>query len=109
MTVEPVWTGPATSEMAVRLSRAALLEVIGLARHRLILVSYAAYKVNDLVDALMAARSRGVDIRFVLETAEASGGALSFDASGGLHGSRRSGEVLRLAGRAAPARAASST
>jgi cardiolipin synthase len=82
MTVEPVWTGPATSEMAVRLSRAALLEVIGLARHRLILVSYAAYKVNDLVTALQAAHGRGVDIRFVLETAEASGGALSFDASG---------------------------
>jgi phosphatidylserine/phosphatidylglycerophosphate/cardiolipin synthase-like enzyme len=81
MTVEPVWTGPATSEMAVRLSRAALLEVIGLARDQLILVSYAAYRVNDLVNALLAARSRGVDIRFVLETTEASGGALSFDAS----------------------------
>jgi cardiolipin synthase A/B len=44
-------------------------------------VSYAAYKVSDLVSALHAARGRGVDIRFVLETAEASGGALSFDAS----------------------------
>lgn len=81
MTVEPVWTGPATAEMSVRLSRAALLEVIGLAQHRLILVSYAAYKVSDLVAALLAARGRGVDIRFVLETAEDSGGALSFDAS----------------------------
>jgi cardiolipin synthase A/B len=81
MTVEPVWTGPATAEMSVRLSRAALLEVIGLARHRLILVSYAAYKVDDLVTALVAAHGRGVDIRFVLETVEASGGALSFDAS----------------------------
>jgi len=81
MTVEPVWTGPSTAEMTVRLSRAALLEVIGLARHRLILVSYAAYKVNDLVGALLAAHGRGVDVRFVLETAEASGGALTFDAS----------------------------
>ncbi len=81
MTVEPVWTGPATAEMSVRLSRAALLEVIGLAQHRLILVSYAAYKVGDLVDALMAAHGRGVDIRFVLETADDSGGALSFDAA----------------------------
>ncbi len=81
MTVEPVWTGPATPEMAVRLSRAALLEVIGTAQRRLILVSYAAYKVGDLVDALAAALGRGVDVRFVLETAEASGGALSFDAA----------------------------
>lgn len=81
MTVEPVWTGPATAEMSVRLSRAALLEVIGLARHRLILVSYAAYKVNELVDALVAARGRGVDVRFVLETALDSEGALTFDAS----------------------------
>ena len=62
MTVEPVWTGPATAEMSVRLSRAALLEVIGLARHRLILVSYAAYKVGDLVEALVAAHGRGVDL-----------------------------------------------
>lgn len=82
MTIEPVWTGPATAEMTVRLSRAALLEVINVAQHRLILVSYAAYKVAELVDALLAARGRGVDIRFVLETAEDSGGALSFDASG---------------------------
>jgi phosphatidylserine/phosphatidylglycerophosphate/cardiolipin synthase-like enzyme len=81
MTLEPVWTGPATPEMAVRLSRAALLEVIALASQRLILVSYAAYKVGDLVEALVAACGRGVDLRFVLETAEASGGALSFDAS----------------------------
>jgi phosphatidylserine/phosphatidylglycerophosphate/cardiolipin synthase-like enzyme len=81
MTLEPVWTGPATAEMAVRLSRAALLEVIALASQRLILVSYAAYKVGDLVEALVAACGRGVDLRFVLETAEASGGALSFDAS----------------------------
>jgi phosphatidylserine/phosphatidylglycerophosphate/cardiolipin synthase-like enzyme len=79
MTVEPVWTGPATSEMTVRLSRAALLEVISIARHRLILVSYAAYKVDELVAALLGARGRGVDIRFVLETAEASAGALTFD------------------------------
>jgi cardiolipin synthase A/B len=81
MTVEPVWTGPATAEVSVRLSRAALLEVIGLAHHRLILVSYAAYKVGDLVEALVAAHGRGVDLRFVLETAEGSKGALSFDAS----------------------------
>lgn len=81
MTVEPVWTGPATPEIAVRLTRAALLEVIGVARHRLVLVSYAAYKVPDLVDALQGACNRGVDVRFVLETSEASKGALSFDAS----------------------------
>jgi phosphatidylserine/phosphatidylglycerophosphate/cardiolipin synthase-like enzyme len=44
-------------------------------------VSYAAYKVPDLVDALQVACNRGVDLRFVLETADASKGALSFDAS----------------------------
>lgn len=82
MAVEPVWTGPETPDMTVRLTKAALVEVIGLAEHRLILVSYAAYKVPDLVEALLAARGRGVDIRFVLETAEDSGGALSVDASG---------------------------
>jgi phosphatidylserine/phosphatidylglycerophosphate/cardiolipin synthase-like enzyme len=81
MTVEPVWTGPATPEMAVRLTRAALLEVIATARHRLILVSYAAYKVDDLVEALAAACARGVDLRFILETSKLAGGALSMDAS----------------------------
>jgi phosphatidylserine/phosphatidylglycerophosphate/cardiolipin synthase-like enzyme len=78
--IEPVWTGPATAEIAVRQTRAALLEVINLAKKRVILVSFAAYKVPQLLTALQEAHARGVEIRLVLETTEDSGGALTIGA-----------------------------
>jgi phosphatidylserine/phosphatidylglycerophosphate/cardiolipin synthase-like enzyme len=77
--VEIVWTGPQTVEVALRATKPVLLEVIATARHRVVLVSFAAYKVTDIVNALSAARERGVDVRLVLETAEDSGGKLSKD------------------------------
>jgi phosphatidylserine/phosphatidylglycerophosphate/cardiolipin synthase-like enzyme len=77
--VEIAWTGPQTMEVALRATKPVLLEVIAAARHRLVLVSFAAYKVADVVGALRVARGRGVDIRLVLETAEDSGGKLSHD------------------------------
>jgi len=45
-------------------------------------VSYAAYKVPDIVRALADAASRGVDVRLVLESAAGSGGRLMHDAAG---------------------------
>lgn len=70
------WTGPATAEVPVRLTREVLLEVIGSATWSLILVSFAAYKVTDVTAALAEAARRGVDVRLVLETSEADGGTL---------------------------------
>jgi cardiolipin synthase len=77
-----VWTGPSSAEVPVRLTREVLLEVIGGSTSSLIIVSYAAYKVPDIVGALAEAASRGVDVRLVLESAAGSGGRLSLDAAG---------------------------
>lgn len=79
--IDVVWTGPATGEVPVRLTREVLLEVIGSASSSLIIVSFAAYKVPDVVAALAAAAGRGVDIRMVLETGEEDGGPLKVGAA----------------------------
>lgn len=61
--------------------REVLLELIGLATQRLTVVSFAAYKVPEVLTELTTAATRGVDIRLILETAEDSGGRLSHDAA----------------------------
>jgi phosphatidylserine/phosphatidylglycerophosphate/cardiolipin synthase-like enzyme len=65
----------------VRLTRAVLVDVIRSASQRLVIVSFAAYRVALVVEELTAAAARGVDVRLVLETAEASGGRLAMDAA----------------------------
>jgi len=80
--IDPVWSGPETPEIAVRRTREALIEVVRAARHRLIVVAFAAYKVQAVVEELRAAAQRNVDIRLVLETSEDSAGYLSHSASG---------------------------
>jgi phosphatidylserine/phosphatidylglycerophosphate/cardiolipin synthase-like enzyme len=79
--VDIVWTGPQTAEVPIRLTRAVLVDVIRSATERLVIVSFAAYKVALVVDELAAAAARGVDVRLVLETAETSGGRLATDAA----------------------------
>jgi phosphatidylserine/phosphatidylglycerophosphate/cardiolipin synthase-like enzyme len=78
--VSVVWTGPATYEVPVRATSAVLGEVIDDARRNLIIVSFAAYKVSAVVDALRAAADRGVNVRLVLESVADSKGKLSHDA-----------------------------
>jgi cardiolipin synthase A/B len=80
--LDVVWTGPATAEVPVRFTREVLLELIAGAARSLIVVSFAAYKVPDIVRALDEAAGRGVDVRLVLESSVASGGRLTFDAAG---------------------------
>ena len=79
--LEVVWTGPSSAEVPVRLTKEVLLEVISGATSSLLIVSYAAYRVPEVVSALAAAAGRGVDVRLVLETAAGSGGRLSQDAA----------------------------
>lgn len=75
-----VWTGPASYEVPVRATSAVLAEVIDGATKTLVVVSFAAYKVAPVVDALRAAAKRGVDVRLVLESVVESKGKLSHDA-----------------------------
>jgi phosphatidylserine/phosphatidylglycerophosphate/cardiolipin synthase-like enzyme len=79
--VDIVWTGPQTPEVPVRLTRAVLVDVIRAATERLVVVSFAAYRVAVVVDELAAAAGRGVKVHLVLETDEAGGGTLTVDAA----------------------------
>jgi phosphatidylserine/phosphatidylglycerophosphate/cardiolipin synthase-like enzyme len=63
----------------VRLTRAVVEEVIGAAERQLLVISFAAYRVPVIVDALVAATGRGVQLDLVLETAADSAGKLTFD------------------------------
>jgi cardiolipin synthase len=79
-TVDIAWTGPATPAVAMRRTESILLDLIAECRQELLVVSFAAYKVPEVLDALAKAASRGVEIRLILESAAESGGALTFDA-----------------------------
>lgn len=76
--VRPVWTGPDAGQ-PVRLTASVMAEVIDAAEHRLLVISFAAYKIPQVLDGLQAAAQRGVIVDIVLETAKDKGGALSFD------------------------------
>lgn len=77
--VELVWTGPTTPFAATRRTEQVLLDLVGHAQCDLFLVSFVAYDVSSVVDALNAASSRGIDIRILLETSTSHGGSLSID------------------------------
>jgi phosphatidylserine/phosphatidylglycerophosphate/cardiolipin synthase-like enzyme len=79
--VEVVWTGPKTAAVPVRLTREVLIDVIRGSRESLFVVSFAAYRVDVVLTELAAAADRGVVIRLVLESGEAGGGTLTFDAA----------------------------
>lgn len=74
-----VATGPSSPFVSIRHTRAVLLELIDRAHRELILVSYAAYKVPALVEALGRARGRSVVVRLILESTADSAGALTHD------------------------------
>jgi len=79
--VSIVWTGPETSAVAMRRTDQALLELIAMARERLIVVSFAVYKVPEVAAALVASAQRGCDVAVVLESEAESGGRVTFEMS----------------------------
>lgn len=79
--VEVVWTGPTSNEVPVRKSAQVLERLIDDARRRIVIVSFAAYKVPSVDDRLRAAASRGVAIDLILETEADSKGELRQDAA----------------------------
>lgn len=78
--VEAVWTGP-PSGVTFRRTDQALFEVINSAKQDLLLVTFAAYRVPLLRDAIQYAVDRGVKISFLGESAEESKGKIAFDAA----------------------------
>jgi phosphatidylserine/phosphatidylglycerophosphate/cardiolipin synthase-like enzyme len=76
-----VWTGPETEAVAMRRTDQALLELIAMARRRLIVVSFAVYKVPEIAAALVACARRGCDVAVVLESEAESGGKVTYEMS----------------------------
>ena len=77
--VSVVWTGPDTSAVPIRQTREVLIDVIRSAKESLYIVSFAAYKVQDIVGEIAAACDRGVLVRLVLETSKEDGGNVGLD------------------------------
>lgn len=77
--VEVAWTGPSTEAAPLRRVDQVMYELIEEAEGELLLVTYAAYKAERALDALGSASDRGVEVTMIIETAEASGGRISFD------------------------------
>jgi phosphatidylserine/phosphatidylglycerophosphate/cardiolipin synthase-like enzyme len=80
--VELVWTGPATGMVPIRHTAQVLTGLIDEARERLFLVSFVAYHVGSVVDALRRAIERGVQVRVLLEQSREHGGNVTVDSIG---------------------------
>lgn len=65
---ELVWTGPHTTKIPFRFTEQAILEIIESARHRIILVSFAVYKIPNIAKALINAAKRGITLTVIVET-----------------------------------------
>lgn len=66
--VELVWTGPDAGVIPFRRTEQALLQVIDSAVRRVLVVSYAVYRIPRVCEALVRAAGRGVGITLVVET-----------------------------------------
>ncbi|MBB0164014.1 hypothetical protein D7S77_21300 [Ralstonia pickettii] len=77
--LELVWSGPALISTTLRSTGPALLELIASARESVYLVTFAAYKVPAVAEALSAAEARGVRVVFVVESDGDNGGKVDFD------------------------------
>jgi phosphatidylserine/phosphatidylglycerophosphate/cardiolipin synthase-like enzyme len=82
--VSIVWTGPPTEAVPVRRTDQALLELVNSAKRRLIVVSFAVYKVPVIADALIAASLRGVAVAVVLESEAESEGKVGYEMAAAL-------------------------
>lgn len=79
--IEMLWSGPPPAgHLPARRIDQALYDLIASAKEEILLVTFAAAKVDRLAAELTKAAARGVKIQLILEFAEASEGQLSFDA-----------------------------
>lgn len=65
---ELVWTGPEVGVIPLRRTEQALLQLIGSATRRIVIVSYAVYNIPRICEVLITAANRGVHISIVIET-----------------------------------------
>jgi phosphatidylserine/phosphatidylglycerophosphate/cardiolipin synthase-like enzyme len=77
--IDLVWSGPESSVLTPRRSDQALIEVIDRSVQELFVATFAAYRVPAVTISLQRAAERGVLVRLILESGEASGGKVRFD------------------------------
>lgn len=65
--LDVVWTGPHSAVTTSRLTFAVVSSLLAEAEHEIVLVSYATYPEQTIIDALTAAQKRGVQILLLLE------------------------------------------
>lgn len=78
--VEIAWTGTATEAVPLRRVDQVIYDMVESAADEVLLVTYAAYKAERALKALLEATKRNVRVKLVIELAAASGGKISFDA-----------------------------
>jgi phosphatidylserine/phosphatidylglycerophosphate/cardiolipin synthase-like enzyme len=79
--IELLWSGPSPADqIPARRIDQSLYDLIAQAKHNILLVTFAAAKIDRLTDALLKAVQRGVRVRLILEFEESSEGQLSYDA-----------------------------
>ena len=77
--LELVWTGPASRAIPLRRTEQVLLQLIRETTERLLIVSFAVYKIQAIANALAEVVARGVQLSLCLESANASEGKIAFD------------------------------
>jgi phosphatidylserine/phosphatidylglycerophosphate/cardiolipin synthase-like enzyme len=80
--VEIAVSGPVSDAVSVRLTASVAIQVIRAADTTLLVTSYAAFGIQEIVSEIRAAADRGVSVDLVLETARASGGRLHGESDG---------------------------
>jgi len=77
--VELVWTGPSNGIVPIRHTAQILKGLIDESKQRLFLVSFVAYNIASILDAIQHAIERGVDVSILLEQSKGHGGSLDLD------------------------------
>lgn len=78
LAVELVWTGPSCSSLSIRRTDQVLLQLIRECQQEVTLISFAIYKIPEIVQALISALDRGVKLRILAETPESGDGKIAF-------------------------------
>lgn len=76
--VELVWTGPTPRGTTLRRTDQVLLDLVRGAERTLHVVTFAAYKIPSVKEAMLEAAKRGVAITLIFESPEASTGKMAF-------------------------------
>jgi cardiolipin synthase len=78
--IEMIWTGPAIARLPVRRIDQIFYDLISRANRKILLVTFAAYRVDRLAQQLAKAIGRGVEVTLIFESEAESEGQLTKDA-----------------------------